>query len=82
MATRHVRIFLHPEDAELVKENLAIGESKDRRWEIVEDPVLTRGGCRVVTEVSQIDSTIEHRLNAIISEVLGSERTGDSRSSD
>ena len=80
MAARHVRIFLHPEDAAMVKENLALGESHDRRWEIVDDPIMTRGGCRVMTEVSQIDSSIEHRLNAVISAVLGSERDGDERS--
>jgi len=71
-STQHVRLFLHPEDVELVKSALALDDNA--RWELLEDPVITRGGCRVATDVSTIDATIENRLLAIIAQALGDER--------
>ncbi len=76
VGARAVRLHLHPEDAQLVAEVLSLGEGR-RPWELVEDPVLTRGGCRVVTESSRIDATVEARLAALAAAVLGGEREGD-----
>ena len=47
-------------------------------WKINADPFLSRGGCRVLTNSSRIDATVETRLNAVIASVLGGERTQDS----
>ncbi len=76
LATQTVHLHLHPEDAELVRETLAVHDG-DTPWHVVEDPVLTRGGCRVVTETSQVDATVEHRVAAAIAKVLGEEREGE-----
>ena len=77
--TRNIRVYLHPEDASLVKQSLSVAENaeEEQRWKIVEDPVLTRGGCNVETEHSRIDSTVETRLSSIISQALGGERESD-----
>jgi flagellar assembly protein FliH len=75
-AARDVRLHLHPEDSILVRESLALNETEPS-WRIVEDPVLTRGDCRVVSEASQIDATLENRLNALIASMLGGERARD-----
>ena len=75
-AARHVRVNLHPEDAALVRSALSLGEG-ERRWQIMEDPVLTRGGCRVISESSQIDATVESRLAAVIAKMLGGGREND-----
>jgi flagellar assembly protein FliH len=72
-AAREVRIHLHPEDAATVRERLAEPTS-ERAWTIVEDPTLTRGGCMVRTETSQIDVRLESRVNAVIANALGEER--------
>ena len=77
---RHVQLHLHPEDAVLVREALSIAHD-ERPWRIVEEPTMTRGGCRVVTEVSQLDSTVERRLGAVIAAALGTEREQDRRHS-
>ena len=53
VGVRHVSLHLHPEDAALVGELLATGDSVES-WRILEDPRLTRGGCRVVTDTSQV----------------------------
>jgi flagellar assembly protein FliH len=75
-AARDVRVHLHPEDAMVVREKLAT-PGQDRAWTIVEDPVMTRGGCRVMTDTAQIDARLETRIGAVISSVLGDERTRD-----
>jgi flagellar assembly protein FliH len=73
VAARDVRIHLHPEDAMIMRENLAPTES-DRAWMLIEDPVMARGGCQVTTATSRIDARLETRLGAILSELLGTER--------
>jgi flagellar assembly protein FliH len=73
VATRDVRVHLHPEDAAVVKQHLAPTEN-ERAWSIVEDPVMARGGCQITTTTSRIDARLETRLGSILSELLGTER--------
>jgi flagellar assembly protein FliH len=80
-SARDVRVHLHPEDAAVVRELLAT-PSNDRAWTMVEDPSLTRGGCQVRTDTSQIDARLESRLNAIVSAALGDERAPARTSTD
>ena len=76
VSSRNVRLVLHPEDAKLVREIFEVSE-QDLVWSIVEDPVLGRGGCKVITDTSQIDATLESRLAAMITTLLGGERDRD-----
>jgi len=73
VAAREVRVHLHPEDAAVVRQNLAPTES-ERAWTIIEDPVMARGGCQITTTNSRIDARLETRLAAILSELMGTER--------
>ena len=75
---RTIYVHLHPEDAVLVREVLAVHDG-ERSWSIIEDPVLSRGGCRVATDISRVDATVEGRLAAVIARVLGGERQGDGK---
>ena len=77
VAARDVRISLHPEDAALVRARL-VEPTAQRAWTLVEDPVVTRGGCRIVAENSSIDAQVETRLGAAIVALLGDERAADS----
>jgi flagellar assembly protein FliH len=79
--TRDVRVHLHPEDAAIVREKLAT-PTADRAWSIVEDPVMTRGGCRVTTDTAQIDARLETRINSLITELLGEQRSNAARGAD
>jgi flagellar assembly protein FliH len=72
-AARDVRVHLHPEDAAVVRELLST-PSSERAWSIVEDPALSRGGCVVRTDTSQIDARLDSRLNAVVSAAFGDER--------
>jgi flagellar assembly protein FliH len=75
VAVRDVRVHLHPEDAMVARQHLAPTET-ERAWILVEDPVMSRGGCQVTTATSRIDARLEVRLGSILSELLGSERQG------
>ena len=72
VAAREVRVHLHPEDAAVVRDNLAPTES-ERAWTMIEDPVMARGGCQITTATSRIDARLETRLGSILSELLGTE---------
>jgi flagellar assembly protein FliH len=80
-AAREVRVHLHPEDASVVRDRLAT-PGAERAWTIVEDPVMTRGGCRVTTENAQIDARLETRINTVVSAILGEERAVAARGSE
>lgn len=76
VVSRNIRLHLHPEDAVIVQEVLSLSES-ERAWTVIEDPSISRGGCRVVSENSQVDATLEARLAQIIASVFGGERVSD-----
>jgi len=76
VAARDIRVHLHPQDAAVVRERLAT-PTVERAWTIVEDPTLTRGGCLVRTETSQVDARLDSRVNAIVTALLGEERSAE-----
>jgi len=76
VSSRNVQVHLHPDDASLVRESLSPAEGEPA-WSIVEDPLITHGGCRITTDNSQIDATAEARLQSVIQNILGDERAGD-----
>lgn len=78
LAAREVRVHLHPDDAALLRERL-VEPAGGRAWQIVEDPVLARGGCEVRSENSLIDARVESLLNAAVAALLGDERAAGSR---
>lgn len=78
LSAREIAVKVHPEDAVLLRElypehALEGGPG----WRLIEGPAITRGGCVVVTDSSEVDATLERRLAAAIRHVFGGERTGD-----
>ena len=75
---RSIKILLNPEDANLVRSALSIDSNdEEQSWKLVEDPMITRGGCEIKSESSSINATLENRLSALAASVLGSERERD-----
>lgn len=68
MGANNVRIFVNPQDFVQVK---ALRERHEETWRILEDPALMPGGCRVETEHSRIDATIETRITQAIAMMFG-----------
>lgn len=77
-SSRKIRIYLHPEDADLVRKTLQLEEHEDEQsWKLIEDPMITRGGCEIKADQSVINATLENRLQALAASVLGGERIED-----
>ena len=72
LATRDMKVHLHPDDAAIVREKLATpaGESE---WVLKEDPLLARGGCRITTATSSIDARLESRVAEAVNSLLSEE---------
>lgn len=78
-SAREVRIVLHPRDAAALRGQL--DGSAEAPWTLVEDPLMSRGGCRIEAEASRIDARLETRVAAALASVLGDERA-DPRGAD
>ncbi|MBQ0724328.1 MAG: flagellar assembly protein FliH, partial [Cycloclasticus sp.] len=44
-SSQNIQLLLHPDDASLVTSALSLGDADESRWQVVADPVITRGGC-------------------------------------
>ena len=76
-AGQNIKLHLNPEDAKLVAE-IMLANVSGRKWELVENPIMERGGCRIETDSSSVDATIESRVAAIAARIMGGERSNDS----
>lgn len=65
----HPALFLHPDDAQLVRQRIG-DQLTHNNWRIIEDAGLTRGGCRVEMSASEVDATVETRWRRVI-EAMG-----------
>lgn len=63
----NVRLYINPQDFEQVK---ALRERHEAKWRIVEDEALMPGGCRVETEHSRIDASVETRIEQAIAQLF------------
>jgi flagellar assembly protein FliH len=71
MGASNVRIYINPQDFDLVK---ALRERHEETWRIVEDSDLLPGGCRIETEQSRIDASVETRLGQAIKQLFEQQR--------
>ncbi|NQD95778.1 flagellar assembly protein FliH, partial [Pseudomonas sp. CrR25] len=71
MGADNVRIHLNPQDFELVK---ALRERHEESWRLLEDDALLPGGCRVESEHSRIDASIETRLSQALKQLFEQQR--------
>ncbi|WP_109513182.1 flagellar assembly protein FliH [Pseudomonas ovata] len=63
MGASNLRIFVNPQDFDLIK---ALRERHEETWKIFEDDNLLPGGCRIETEHSRIDASVETRISQAI----------------
>lgn len=68
-AARQISVHLNPLDLDLVRTMAPRGRN-DARWELVADASLSRGGCRISTESSEVDLTLETRLTEAFARLL------------
>ncbi len=62
----HIRVLMHPRDAELVKEHV---KEQNVDWLVI-DADIDSGGCIVKTEHSYIDFTLDKQCQAIVDDLV------------
>ncbi|HWK59890.1 MAG TPA: flagellar assembly protein FliH [Eoetvoesiella sp.] len=72
-----LRLRVHPDDLQLVREHLA-EDPIAGKWRLVADETLARGGCIAETALGNIDATLQTRWQRITS-TLGLPRAWDSQ---
>ncbi len=65
---QRLHLFLNPEDATVVRQYLSEQPQKEN-WEIHEDAQLTVGGCRLETDGSEIDASVETRWRQVMAAI-------------
>lgn len=66
----NIRIHVNPEDAKLLQA-CSSDSTHDHLCQLfIEDAVLKRGDCRVISDQTQVDATLEARVASIIEQVL------------
>lgn len=68
-----IRIHLHPDDARVIQ-GLMQAATEKNRWDIVEDPLVAHGDCKVGSLDSIVSGDLQTRINAIIWQCLGDDR--------
>jgi flagellar assembly protein FliH len=58
MSARHIRVFVHPDDQALVADGAADALAA-RGARLLTDAAITRGGCRVESDIGEVDARIE-----------------------
>ncbi|MDY0206751.1 MAG: flagellar assembly protein FliH [Pseudomonas sp.] len=71
MGSESVRVYVNPQDFEQIK---ALRERHEENWKIVEDDDLLPGGCRFEAANTQINATIETRIEHIATQILEQQR--------
>lgn len=65
----HPSLYLHPDDALLVRTQL--GEHLTHNgWRLIEDDAIERGGCRIESGASEVDATLATRWRRVL-EAIG-----------
>ncbi|MCI9876696.1 flagellar assembly protein FliH [Pseudomonas atacamensis] len=67
LGVENVRLYINPQDFAQVK---ALRERHEETWRIVEDESLLPGGCRVETEHSRIDASVESRVTQVMAKLF------------
>ena len=72
----HLIIHLNPNDINIVR-SVFNQDDIAESYSLVEDPSIERGGCKVATEDSIIDATIDSQVAQIATNIFGSQRITD-----
>lgn len=75
-AGQHIRLILHPHDAELISRS---GDVRAQEWQIIPDASLVSGGCIVKTDFSYIDFTLQQQFQLTVAEMVKRHMAGNKK---
>lgn len=76
VSSNKINIALHPDDNALLKD-LFKSTQEAEQWRFIDDIGLQRGDCKISTDISSIDASLENRLISVVNKVWGGGREDD-----
>ena len=64
------QIHLNPADIELITAHFSEEEIEKHHWNLIESPLLSRGGCEIITDSNAVDVTVERRVRDVLDRFL------------
>ena len=74
--TQKIMIHLFPDDARMLREMLHDSDH-EQHWQIIDDPALKQGDCKIHTDSAFIDASIDALISRLAAEMLGGHRNND-----
>ena len=74
-SANEIKIHLHPQSADFIRAQIQDDEEKTS-WQIVDEPTMGVGDCKVSCDNSTVDSALDDRINLIIAQFLEDAREG------
>ena len=68
-----ITLHLHPEDAKLIREMID-NDGQEKIWTLVDDPLISRHECRVVSNDSLVDANIDTCIDLIVNQFIEDSR--------
>jgi len=75
-SVQRIDIHLNPDNARIIREIIDV-DSQEQNWNIIVDPLISRGDCKVSSEDALINADLQTRIDLIITQFLGDERGGN-----
>lgn len=71
-----INISINPKDEEKVKK-LFLDNDHLSKYNIIQDPTISVGGCKAYTDFSMLDLTIDKQIATICTQILGDQRNAE-----
>jgi len=65
--SRNIRVHLNPADVQLMQKSGVDPHAQD--WKCVEDRAITQGGCKIDSDQSHIDASVETRVQQLVDQL-------------
>ncbi len=78
--TQKIMIHLCPSDAQVLREMLHDND-RTQHWQIIDDPALKQGDCKIHTDASFVDTSVDALISRLAVDMLGGHRDGDTTAS-
>lgn len=74
----HIRIKLHPDDLAIIEQHFTPEQIEQRSWLLLAEPAISRGGCKLETELSAVDRSVEQRVESSLAHFIEQQRVESS----
>lgn len=65
-----IRIKFHPDDLAIIEQHFSPEQIEQRHWILLAEPAISRGGCKLATETSAVDRTLEQRVETSLAHFI------------